>query len=63
MRGHAGGLSGFGVCAECVALEQTSVESQSQKIGIALARNGHHFTIGKTMQGMSAVPSKLSAHP
>lgn len=26
-----------------------------------LARNGHHFTIGKTMHGMSAVPSKLPA--
>lgn len=26
-----------------------------------LARNGHHFTIGKTMYGMSAVPSKLPA--
>lgn len=26
-----------------------------------LARNGHHFTIGKTMYGMSPVPSKLPA--
>ncbi|MGZ0002920.1 hypothetical protein [Burkholderia gladioli] len=26
-----------------------------------LARNGHHFTIGKTVYGMSAVPSKLPA--
>ncbi|WP_321944450.1 hypothetical protein [Paraburkholderia tropica] len=28
-----------------------------------LARNGHHFTIGKTMYGMAAVPSKLPAAP
>jgi hypothetical protein len=26
-----------------------------------LAHKGHHFTIGKTMYGMSAVPSKLPA--
>ncbi|MGN3966804.1 hypothetical protein ACS0ZG_31880 [Burkholderia gladioli] len=26
-----------------------------------LARNGHHFTIGKTMYGMSTVLSKLPA--
>lgn len=25
------------------------------------ARNGHHFSIGKTVHGMSAVPSKLPA--
>ncbi|MGP8473904.1 hypothetical protein [Burkholderia sp. PR2] len=29
--------------------------------GAVLARNGHHFTIGKTIYGMSAVPSKLPA--
>nr|WP_260400480.1 hypothetical protein [Paraburkholderia bannensis] len=27
------------------------------------ARNGHHFIIGKTVHGMSAVPSKLPAAP
>ncbi|HDR9758754.1 hypothetical protein KDX16_32200 [Burkholderia vietnamiensis] len=26
-----------------------------------LARDGHHFTVGKTIYGMSAVPSKLPA--
>ncbi|HDR9240171.1 TPA: hypothetical protein QDB43_003917 [Burkholderia vietnamiensis] len=38
-----------------------SVAATEAAVSAALARNGHHFTIGKTMYGMSAVPSKLPA--
>lgn len=39
----------------------TSIAATEAAESAGVARNGHHFTMGKTMHGMSAVPSKLPA--